>query len=132
MIINLIFDQSGGPGFASFVSGVESAALILDRAITDPITVTIEIGYGEFPTDHSSIPSGVAEAEPNSLLTLTSSFTRVVNALSAGAALGDTNFNVLTSIVAIIGSGGHGLCRLPGHRKRRHGEQDNSAERRHA
>jgi hypothetical protein len=55
MIINLIFDQSGGAGFADFKSGVVSAALILEKAITDPITVTIEVGWGQFPTDHSLI-----------------------------------------------------------------------------
>jgi hypothetical protein len=48
MIINLIFDQSSGQGFASFKSGVETAALMLDKAITNAITVTIEVGYGQF------------------------------------------------------------------------------------
>jgi hypothetical protein len=65
MIINLIFDQSGGAGFASFSAGVMSAASILEKAITDPITVTLEVGWGQFPTDHSPITGGAAEAEPN-------------------------------------------------------------------
>src|SRR5690242_20768518 len=98
MIINLIFDQSNAP--AAFKAAVTSAAVILEKAITDPITVTIEVGYGEFPTDHSSIPSQGAEAEPNFALVSSASFTSAVNALSAGAALGDSNFDALTSIVA--------------------------------
>jgi hypothetical protein len=65
MIINLIFDQSGGSQFASFKAGVETAASMLEQAITDPITVTIEIGWGVFPTDQSPITGGAAEAEPN-------------------------------------------------------------------
>jgi hypothetical protein len=44
MIIKLIFDQSGGSGFAAFKTGVETAALMLEKAITNPITVTIEVG----------------------------------------------------------------------------------------
>ena len=62
MIIKLIFDQSNAP--ASFTSAVESAALMLEKAITDPITVTIEVGYGRFPTDNSLITNGAAEGEP--------------------------------------------------------------------
>jgi hypothetical protein len=101
MIINLIFDQNPP---ASFKSAITSAALILDKAITDPITVTIKVGYGVFPTDHSSIPSQAAEAEPNFALVSAASFTNVVNALSAGAAPGDTNFDALISIVASGGT----------------------------
>lgn len=106
MIINLIFDQSGGAGFASFVSGVESAALILEEAITDPISVTIEIGYGVFPNDPSQTPitGGAAEAEPNFDLAISAPLSSVVSALNAGAAPGDTNFDALTSTV--VASGG--------------------------
>ena len=111
MIIKLIFDQSGGSGFAAFKTGVETAALMLEKAITNPITVTIEVGYGEFPTDHTAITGGAAEAEPNFDLVSSASFTNVVNHLSAGAAPGDTNFDTLTSIVmsggtSITGSNG--------------------------
>jgi hypothetical protein len=63
MIIKLIFDQSGGSGFAAFKTGVETAALMLEKAITNPITVTIEVGYGEFPTDHT-VPAGRRKLSP--------------------------------------------------------------------
>jgi hypothetical protein len=101
MIINLIFDQNPP---ASFTSAITSAAQILDQAITDPITVTIEVGYGVFPTDHSPITGGAAEAEPNFALVSSASVSSVVSALNAGAAPGDTNFDALTS--AVVASGG--------------------------
>ena len=96
MIIKLIFDQSGGPGFAAFKTGVETAALMLEKAITDPITVTIEVGYGQFPTDQSPITGGAAEAEPNYDLASSFSYSDVLAALTANtAAIGDPNFNGL-------------------------------------
>jgi hypothetical protein len=101
MIINLIFDQNPP---ASFTSAINSAALILDRAITDPITVTIEVGYGVFPTDHSPVTDQLAQAEPNFALVSSGSVSSVVSALNAGAAPSDTNFDALTS--AVVASGG--------------------------
>jgi nitrous oxidase accessory protein NosD len=44
---------------------VEEAASILDAAITDNITVNIEVGYGIFPSDSSSVPPQSAEGDPN-------------------------------------------------------------------
>ena len=93
MIINLIFADSSAP--ASFRSAVQTAALMLEKAITDPITVNIEVGYGHYPTDPPSvqIPSGAAEGDPatgDSFL-----YSDVLAALSAGKAPGDTNFDAL-------------------------------------
>ena len=107
MIINLIFDQSSGVGFAAFQAGVEAAALMLEQAITDPITVTIEVGWGQFPTDHSSITGGAAEAEPNHALASPYSYSQVFAALTDNAAvIGDTNFNSLPDDVSILGFNG--------------------------
>jgi hypothetical protein len=64
MIIKLIFDQSGGSGFAAFKTGVETAALMLEKAITNPITVTIEVGYGEFPPTTPRLPAGRRKLSP--------------------------------------------------------------------
>jgi hypothetical protein len=101
MIIKLIFDQSNAP--ASFTSAVESAALMLEKAITDPITVTIEVGYGRFPTDNSLITNGAAEGEPAD----GSSFLySELAALSAGKAPGDTNFDALPTGGSIRGFNG--------------------------
>ena len=107
MIINLIFDQSSGAGFASFKTGVETAALMLEKAITNPITVTIEVGYGQFPTDHSLITGGAAEAEPNPDLASSFSYSNVSAALTASAAMiGDTNFNALPPGGTVLGFNG--------------------------
>ncbi len=105
MIINLIFDQSNAP--ASFTSQVTSAALMLERAITDPITVTIEVGYGVFPTDQSPITGGAAEAEPNGNLAASFSYSDVVSALTvSAAAIGDTNFDALPVSTSVTGYNG--------------------------
>ena len=88
MIINLVFVDSNVP--TSFTSAVTSEALILERAITDPITVTIKVGYGHFPTPGGEqITGGAAEADPNYDLAISAPSADVVNALSAGAAPGD-------------------------------------------
>ena len=101
MIIKLIFDQSSGPGFAAFKTGVETAALMLEKAITNPITVTIEVGYGLFPTDHTRLPVGRrrrAQSRPRLDFFVFGCFG---GPDCQAAAIGDTNFNALTS------AGGH-------------------------
>jgi hypothetical protein len=82
---------------------------MLEKAITNPITVTIEVGYGQFPTDQSLITSGAAEAEPNHDLTSSYSYSTVSAALTASAAtIGDTNFNGLPGGATINGINGFG------------------------
>ena len=49
MIINLIYDASANNAPASFKAALQQAAAILDAAITNPITVNIEVGYGDWP-----------------------------------------------------------------------------------
>jgi hypothetical protein len=112
MIIKLIFDQTDAPP-ASFTSGVEAAALILEKAITNPITVTIEVGYGQFPTDRSQITSGAAEALPNLGLASSSSYSDVLAALSAGKASDDTNFDALLTSGGTSISGFNGQTTQP-------------------
>jgi hypothetical protein len=77
MIINLVFVDGNVP--ASFKSAVTSAAVILEKAITDPITVTIQVGYGHFPGDTTPITGGAAEAEPNFALVSSAALTSVVS-----------------------------------------------------
>ena len=48
MDINLEFDANAQAAPQSFRDGVQAAANILDSAIFDPITVNIEVGYGEY------------------------------------------------------------------------------------
>jgi len=102
MIINLVFVDSNVP--APFTSAVTSAALILERAITDPITVTIEVGYGHFPGETAPITGGAAEADPNFALAVTSAYSVVSAALTvSAAAIGDTNFGTLPPGATVVG-----------------------------
>jgi len=55
-VINLIWDASVANAPAGFISAVEDAANYFDALITSPITVNIDIGYGEY--DGITMPSG--------------------------------------------------------------------------
>jgi hypothetical protein len=57
--INLVWDASAlAPGTpASFRAGVQNAAAMLQAAFTDPITVNIEVGYGEWANQIAVSPS---------------------------------------------------------------------------
>jgi hypothetical protein len=58
MLINLIFQQSIASLPASFVAALEKAASMLDAAVTDNITVNIEVGYGDYPQDTARLQMG--------------------------------------------------------------------------
>jgi hypothetical protein len=86
---------------------VEEAASILDAAITDNITVNIEVGYGIFPSDSSSVPPQAAEGDPNTGSLF--AYSAVVSALRAHAAPVDPNFQALPNGATIVGfNGGFG------------------------
>lgn len=53
-VINLIWDSSVANASAGWVGAIEDAANYFDALITSPITINIEIGYGE--TDGTTIP----------------------------------------------------------------------------
>jgi hypothetical protein len=55
-VINLIWDASVANAPAGFVAAVEDAAAYFDALITSPITVNIDVGYGEY--DGITMPSG--------------------------------------------------------------------------
>jgi hypothetical protein len=55
-VINLIWDASVANAPVGFVAAVEDAADYFDALITSPITVNIEVGYGEY--DGIAMPSG--------------------------------------------------------------------------
>ncbi|WP_158928832.1 NF038122 family metalloprotease [Acidisphaera sp. S103] len=56
-VINLIWDASVANAPAGFVAAVEDAAAYFDALITNPITVNIDVGYGEY--DGKALPAGV-------------------------------------------------------------------------
>jgi hypothetical protein len=103
MKINLIFDQPNAP--ASFKNAVQKAASMLDAAITNDITVNIEVGYGTFPLG-GTVTGGEAEAEPNLDIATSASYSVVSSALSAGAAPGDPNFKALPDGATVSGYNG--------------------------
>ena len=63
LVINLEFDANALAAPASFRAGIEAAAAILEAAITDPITVNVAVGYGEY--DGTQLPD-----EPNGDISL--------------------------------------------------------------
>lgn len=48
MHINLIYDANALLAPQSFRDGVQAAATMLEEALTDPITINIQVGYGEY------------------------------------------------------------------------------------
>jgi serralysin len=95
MIINLVYDPSANNAPASFKAALQQAAAILDAAITDPITVTIEVGYGEYPQDQSPVTNGASKGGPNTGALVP--YSEVVSALTADASPGNTNFTWLAA-----------------------------------
>jgi hypothetical protein len=63
MLINFTYDNSVGNAPAGFLQGLAAAANIIDTLVLNPITITIDIGYGE---DNGQALSGntLGEAQP--------------------------------------------------------------------
>src|ERR1700685_536630 len=57
-IINVIYDSSVNSAPAAFKTGIQSAVAYLESVITTPITVNIDVGYGEI--DGQSLGSDAA------------------------------------------------------------------------
>ncbi len=57
MQLNFVYDASVDNAPAGFKTALAAVAQFLDRGILDPVTVTIEVGYGEF--EGSPLPAGV-------------------------------------------------------------------------
>jgi hypothetical protein len=93
MIINLIYDSSANNAPASFKAAMQQAAAILDAAITNPITVTIKVGYGVWPGPGGGTITGGSAEGANDGVSLP--YSQVVGDLVANAAPSDTNFQWL-------------------------------------
>ena len=64
-IFNLELDANAANNAPSYyLSGWQAAANALSAAIADPITINLEIGYGEYPGDNSGESSQDASAAP--------------------------------------------------------------------
>lgn len=55
MTINLVFDSNAQSAPQRFRDGMQAAANIIDAAFSDPVTINIEVGFGEF--DGGSLPN---------------------------------------------------------------------------
>jgi hypothetical protein len=60
--INLVYETSTNSAPANFVSGLNTAVQILDSLITTPITVNIQVGYGDI--NGSPLPGTLSEGGP--------------------------------------------------------------------
>ena len=90
MQIALTYDSSVDNAPAGFETAIQTAANILDSVITDPIDVTIDIGYGE-ENGQAITGSTLAEAGPASGTNLP--YDQLVSDLKAGATSAfDTGF----------------------------------------
>lgn len=85
MQINFVYDASVNSAPAAFKTALQTAATILDNAIANPITETIQVGWGE--NSGSTIPSN-ALATGGYLNSVLCSYAQIKNALTAAA---DTN-----------------------------------------
>ena len=120
LIINLEFDTNAMAAPQSFRDAVQDAANKLDTAIFDPITVNIEVGYGEYDlggpqyeelTDSSvgGVMSAVTVSYPALRAALAANATSMaateaVNSLPDTASLnGQSNFAISTALAKAFG-----------------------------
>src|SRR3984957_19225159 len=87
-VINVIYDSSVSSAPAGFTSGIQAAVAYLESVITTPITVNIDVGYGEIAGQslgtgalgesetflneysYSSIKSALTSVDPSAAATL--------------------------------------------------------------
>jgi autotransporter passenger strand-loop-strand repeat protein/autotransporter-associated beta strand protein len=67
--LNLTFEQSLNElsSNTGFIQGVDAAAQIIDNTFTNPITVNIEIGYGDVPGSATPLDTTSAKGAPGSV-----------------------------------------------------------------
>lgn len=86
LIINLVWDASAQNAPQSFRDGVQSAANVLQAAFTNPITVNMEIGYGEWANQDFGL---VATAEGGPISTTSESYSALRSQLANHATTAD-------------------------------------------
>ena len=89
MQININYDSSVSNAPAGFKSGVQAAVQYLDSEFTNPITLTIDVGYGE--VDGQTLSAGdLGESFVTSRQYVSESYAAVRNALLAESAPGSS------------------------------------------
>jgi hypothetical protein len=105
MQINFVYDSSVQNAPAGFIPGLIAAANIIDQVILNPITINIDIGYGE---DDGSALSGGTLGEAQPAFGLLQSYGQLVAELSkAGTSANDATF--LSNLPATDPSNGAGF-----------------------
>jgi hypothetical protein len=93
MQFNLIYDAAALAAPASFRAGIQQAATLLDAAISDPITVNIQIDYSGTGGGAAGGPDNVSKE----------SYSSIRADLIKNATPGDTTFNTLPTGPSIQG-----------------------------
>src|ERR1700760_3566776 len=102
MQIDFVYDASVANAPAGLTTGLAAAAAYLDALITDPITVTIQVGWGE--NNGSAIPAGeLATGGPTSGIGLSYS---ALEAQLAKAATSPADQSVVANLPAADPTGG--------------------------
>ncbi len=122
MNINLIWDSNALAAPQSFRDGVQAAAAVLEAAIYNPITVNIQIGYGEYDEGGSEYQSltgdyslgGINNVIGLSYTALTTALTSVASSLADYAVLnalpntmsldGQSKFYISTALAKAFGA----------------------------
>ena len=94
LTINLELDTNAVNAPAYYIAGWEAAAQMLSAAIHNPITINLEVGYGEYPGDGSAEPSDGASAFFNVNNYVTDSYQQIRSNLLSDA----TSSEVTTAI----------------------------------
>jgi hypothetical protein len=90
MQINFIYDSSCNAAPAAFKTALQTGANIIDSAITNPITVNIQVGWGENAgTLVDSTAVGTGAPQPNGA---TVTYAQLVNALTATASSNNCSY----------------------------------------
>ena len=102
MQINIDYDSSVNNAPVGFKSGVQAAVQYLDRQFTNPITLTVDVGYGEI--DGQSLgPGALGESEASQYAA--ESYSAVRDALLAESALGSLTLPASSPLSGALYSG---------------------------
>jgi hypothetical protein len=92
MQINFVYDSSVNSAPAAFKTALQTAANILDSTIANPITIAIQVGWGENAGTPINSTTALATGGPGSSVGVT--YSQLVNALTATANSNNSSYIV--------------------------------------
>ena len=101
--INLEWDANALAAPQSFRTGVQAAAVILQNAIDDPITVNIGIGYGEYDNGSQTLASGVSLGGITNSVSVSYALLKAALTSNESSATDVAAFSALPSTAALNG-----------------------------